>query len=76
MDYNAPAIPCGLIAKSFFNDTFALWQCKDFDKCDFVEGENRIEISNKSIAWPSDLEHKFSNMNMDKVDKSYYKETL
>ena len=22
-----PAIPCGLIAKSFFNDTFELYKC-------------------------------------------------
>ena len=28
-----PAIPCGLIAKSFFNDTFELFKCHE-DDCD------------------------------------------
>jgi hypothetical protein len=34
-----PAIPCGLIAKSFFNDTFELYKCDD-DNC-FTNIEKR-----------------------------------
>jgi hypothetical protein len=45
------AVPCGLIAKSFFRDTFAL-----YDKDD-----NRIEINEKDIAWDADINIKFDN---------------
>lgn len=30
-DLDLPAIPCGLIAKSFFNDTFELYKCHGND---------------------------------------------
>lgn len=36
----APATPCGLIAKSFFNDTFVL-----------KNGAATVPISEKNIAW-------------------------
>jgi len=39
----APANPCGLIAKSVFNDTFILQY-----------NDEIIKISDKNIAWPSD----------------------
>jgi hypothetical protein len=32
MDENLPAIPCGLVAKSIFNDTFQLWKEKSGDE--------------------------------------------
>jgi hypothetical protein len=34
LDPSDPAIPCGLVAKSYFNDTFQLWKMKDGDKDD------------------------------------------
>ena len=32
MEKTDPAIPCGLVAKSFFNDTFHLFQIETDDK--------------------------------------------
>lgn len=29
LDPNAAAFPCGLVAKSYFNDTFELWRSDD-----------------------------------------------
>ena len=52
LDDDAPAIPCGLIAKSIFNDTFELF---DFDG-------NGVFIDQTKIAWPSDIEHNFRNV--------------
>lgn len=45
-----PAIPCGLIAKSIFNDTFVL-----------KRDGTKVAINEKGIAWTSDLDHKFQN---------------
>lgn len=42
--------PCGLIAKSQFNDTFALWN-----------GTKPIPLRKNGIAWGSDREKKFRN---------------
>ena len=50
------AIPCGLIAKSFFNDTFQL-STTPFN--DFSTGLITIDSSN--IAWKSDVDYKFFN---------------
>lgn len=44
LDPNAAANPCGLIARSFFNDTFS------------IDG---FTIDESDIAWDSDVEHKF-----------------
>lgn len=51
-----PATPCGLVAKSFFNDTFELWKLDD-------EGNEseKLEIISDNIAWSSDKEYKFHN---------------
>lgn len=46
-----PAIPCGLVAKSFFNDTYTLSSDRLTD----------IPINQKNIAWESDREYKFFN---------------
>ena len=48
MDENLPATPCGLIAKSFFNDTYELWKVNDD-----TENEN-ITIDDSEIAWETD----------------------
>lgn len=49
---SAIAIPCGLIAKSFFDDTYALYQS---------DGTTQITIDETNIAWPSDKDNKFKN---------------
>jgi LEM3 (ligand-effect modulator 3) family / CDC50 family len=44
-------MPCGLVAKSFFNDTYTL------------KGPNgSIPINDKGIAWESDKEYKFKTL--------------
>ena len=54
------SIQCGLVAKSFFNDTFHLYQIQIDEKGE----ETRVEkfIKDKQIAWSSDLEFKFNNI--------------
>ena len=48
-----PAIPCGLVAKSFFNDTYILTKKTDGSKVIINEG---------GIAWQSDVDYKFKNI--------------
>lgn len=43
-------LPCGLISKSVFNDTFSLWN-----------GDAPINLRKNGIAWASDREKKFKN---------------
>ncbi|CAL9220570.1 unnamed protein product [Arabidopsis halleri] len=43
-----PIVPCGLIAWSLFNDTYAL-----------SRNNQRLAVNKKGIAWKSDREHKF-----------------
>ena len=47
-----PAIPCGLVAKSFFNDTYVVFDPKS----------DKVPINDKNIAWESDKQYKFKNM--------------
>ena len=51
LDMKELAVPCGLIAKSFFNDVFKDWK---------VNGEN-ITVNEKDIAWSADKELKYKN---------------
>ena len=53
LDENAAAFPCGLVAKSFFNDTFELWK-------DNVN----LTIWDDNIAWKSDVDYKFKNLDV------------
>ena len=50
------AIPCGLIAKSFFRDKFSLYDSNN----------NQIEINENDIAWKADRELKYKNFDLDK----------
>ena len=50
------AIPCGLIAKSIFNDDFTL--IKEISAGPDVP----IDISRVNIAWASDIEYGFKNI--------------
>jgi hypothetical protein len=52
LDPNKVAHPCGLIARSFFNDYFQLFK-KD------ISNKTEIKISDKDIAWSADKEMKF-----------------
>ena len=56
LDGDLPAIPCGLVAKSIFNDTYELYR--------EVEGgsDEKIDISSDNIAWTSDITYKFKNI--------------
>lgn len=52
---SAPAYPCGLVAKSLFNDTYAL---------SFVNSSgstSQVFINESNIAWESDVKYKFKN---------------
>ncbi|CAD8147462.1 unnamed protein product [Paramecium pentaurelia] len=53
------AIPCGLIAKSYFNDTFNLFQVINNTKTE-------IKISSNGIAWPSDLDGRYKNIDLNR----------
>jgi hypothetical protein len=50
LDRTAAANPCGLVAKSFFNDTYNVT---------YPNG-SRVIIDETGIAWPSDIENKFA----------------
>lgn len=56
------ATPCGLIAKSMFNDTFALYTSDAIDPLTLkLDQANRVEINEEGIAWQSDISYKFNN---------------
>jgi hypothetical protein len=67
IDFNSPegqatvATPCGLIAKSMFNDTFALYSSDDVDANGDLLEANRVVINEEGIAWESDILYKFNN---------------
>lgn len=64
MSLDAPAIPCGLVAKSYFNDTFKLY----LDKGGSGNLEEQI-IKETHIAWSSDLDFKFANIKENEIPK-------
>lgn len=55
--YNAtaPANPCGLVARSYFTDTYALY------KVESNGIRTPIVINETDIAWESDVKYKFRN---------------
>lgn len=50
LDPNAVAVPCGLIAKAFFNDTYALFSVSD-------ETEKLIRIDSTDILWVTETDY-------------------
>jgi hypothetical protein len=57
-DLESPAIPCGLMAKSFFNDTLTFYKKYNKDpKKDNVE----FDLNTSDIAWTTDV-GKFNNI--------------
>uniref|UniRef100_A0A7S3IY80 Cell cycle control protein 50A n=1 Tax=Strombidium inclinatum TaxID=197538 RepID=A0A7S3IY80_9SPIT len=57
MNPDAPATPCGLVAKSFFNDTFELYK-KGINGA----ADSKVTINKDDIAWDSDVQYKFKNV--------------
>jgi hypothetical protein len=59
LDPSAPANPCGIIAYSYFNDSFSIY---------YPNGTN-ISMTTDGIAWPSDLmKYKVSNPSLQWVN--------
>lgn len=63
MDPSDPATPCGLVAKSFFNDKYSNLVLKKEDGT-----KENIKIDETKIAWETDLEYKFGNVEVKKED--------
>ena len=51
LDPDDTAWPCGLVAKSFFKDTYKLYRSSGAE----------VAISSDNIAWKSDVDYKFKN---------------
>lgn len=67
-DLELPAIPCGLMAKSFFNDTLNFYKKYDPDS---KKDNEEFELKTDRIAWLTDV-GKFSNIkNLPKGVKSH-----
>lgn len=60
------AIPCGLIAKSFFTDKYVLYDAKPD-----LPTANKKKIVSDDIAWKSDVEFKFKNQEGDWRSKQW-----
>ena len=58
------AIPCGLIAKSYFNDVFSNWRIKS--KFDDSSEDQPIYVNEKDIAWKADKELKYKNVDLNR----------
>lgn len=70
MNQSDPAIPCGLVAKSYFNDTFKLYQQVGSTRNPSTDTE--IKINSDNIAWSSDIQYKFDNIKEETI-KGYNK---
>ena len=57
--FNLVYYPCGLIARSMFNDTFSNLRLDS--------GGADIPLNTRNIAWPSDIEKKFLNPNRERL---------
>ena len=57
LNMDAVAYPCGLVAKSFFNDTYSITK-------DSPTGDS-VDINSDDIAWKSDRDFKFKNLEGD-----------
>ena len=57
------AIPCGLIAQSFFNDNFTIGStCNNINNFSIENNvENKIPIDETNIAWSADKKNKYKN---------------
>ena len=55
LDPDQPAFPCGLVARSFFNDTFQIYRLED---------GKEFFLNDTGIAWPDDKTYKFKNADL------------
>ena len=60
MNGDDTAIPCGLIAKATFNDTFHIKKCSKGKTCGTVFDED-VKLNETGIAWSSDVQYKYKN---------------
>ena len=59
----APANPCGLVAKSYFTDTFQIYTGNNTKDSDVkADATKNVTIHDDGIAWDSDIEYKFKRM--------------
>ena len=58
---NAPANPCGLVAKSYFTDTY---QISSGLRSVPLTAANNITINDTNIAWESDRLYKFKRLDL------------
>ena len=68
LEPNATAYPCGLLAKSYFNDTFALYD-RYPNKTNLAIG--RIPLNSSDITWYPD-QKKFRNLGNDDWQKKQW----
>ena len=57
------AIPCGLAARSTFDDSYILYRCESNFGCAMTE-ENQIKIHRGNIAWSSEKTVKYKNIDV------------
>ena len=60
LNASAVAIPCGLIAKSVFTDTFMI-STQPWTGTNTTSAGSNITIDDSNIAWKSDVDYKFKN---------------
>lgn len=56
------ANPCGLIAKSLFNDTYTMYTTTSSSGS--FAPSTQVNIDSTNIAWKSDVEYKFKNLDV------------
>ena len=57
---DAPAFPCGLVAKSLFNDTLELFEIDP--ETGLRYNDKPIEVYDEKITWETDMKYKFKNL--------------
>ena len=59
-DPESPAIPCGLMAKSFFNDTLTFYKKFNKESKNPEKDNEEFDLNTSDIAWTTDV-GKFNN---------------
>lgn len=61
LEPTAPANPCGLVAKSYFTDSYLVY---NGTAADTLTASNNITIADTNIAWESDRLYKFKRLDI------------